>query len=263
MAKIYVEILDPSRTKRTRAELPDNIEGERLIPALIQRLALPQIALDGRPINYQLGFKINDQEEKFDPKQTFASAGIANNSIIYLYPEIVDSVIPDIANNITPKEQPNQSDLQKIYELLQGVRAQIKETGLASTVKNIEDIQEQLKNKVEPYTIPIIIHEKEKEPILMVRADRLHIIEEYRDEQNKWFSIAWAFIGAALGVGINWITATPLQISTISVITFIIFCIVAILAMLTANNFQKRVERYKHIIIYESDFENRLKTDNL
>ena len=218
------------------------METERLVKALVNRVGLPQIGQDGGPISYRLTYTRDGQETELNPNETFTDASIQDDDLLHLYADM--QAVP--------------TDLERIYTLLEELSSQIRGAGSEETVETIlQEIEDEIEPLaipiVIPNAIPIVIHDREKEPIPMVRADRLHIIEEYRDEQNKWLSIAWAFIGAALGVIVNWATSETLAISRASVIVIIAFGIIGGLSWLSARQFQKRAERYKHIVLYDSE----------
>ncbi|GEM_PF-1042997 len=242
MATVRVAILDPSGNKRTHAEVPENVESQRLVTALVNRMGLPQVGQDGRPIRYRLNYTREGQETELNPAETLADAGIQNDAVLRLYTDM--QAVP--------------INVERIYTLLEELSSQIRGVGSEQTVQTIrQEIEDGIAliaaRITIPDAIPIIIHDREKEPIPMVRADRLHIIEEYRAEQNKWFSIAWALIGAAFGVIVNWATSETMAISSASVVVIITFGVIGGLAWLSARQFQKRAERYKHIVLYGSE----------
>jgi hypothetical protein len=242
MATLHVSITDPSGAKRRTAEVPDDVEVQRLIKAIVRRLELPEADQHGSDISYTLSFIRDGESIEINPGQTLADAGVHDNTELRLSSPALNTTGLSVS-----QEQLNQKDLDRIYSLLERLTAQV-QGGESGTI--IETIRNELQNKVEPYSIPITISDQEREPIPLVRADRLHIIEEYRDEQNTWFSITWAFIGAGLGVIINWVTAERLVISRHSVIVISVFGITAILAWLSARRFRSRAEQYKHTILY-------------
>lgn len=54
MAQIRLVILDPTGSKRTDVELPDDVAMRRLLPALVTKMGLPTSDADGNAILYKL-----------------------------------------------------------------------------------------------------------------------------------------------------------------------------------------------------------------
>jgi hypothetical protein len=213
--------------------------------AIVNRLGLPKLRTNGSPSIYRLVYYRENQETELRPNETLADAGVQNDDVLRLFADMqaggrVDTgVVPD---------QGIQPDVQRIYALLEELKSQANYK--PGTDRTVERIRQEIENNIEPLSIPIIISEQEREPIPTVRADRLHVIEEYRDEEDKWYSIAWAFIGAAFGVIVNWATSETGTLAHASVIVLVAFGILGGLAWLSARQFQKRAEQYKHIVLY-------------
>lgn len=43
----------------------------------------------------------------------------------------------------------------------------------------------------------------------LVSIDTVHQLSEIHSDESKWETVMWGFIGAILGVVINWVTAEP------------------------------------------------------
>ena len=255
--RIGFTISDPTETERLHVEVPSDVPIPSLIMALVKQTGLPETDQIGRPITYRLVHH-PDNEKDIDPNKILADAGVNNGDALRLVADMQAGSHPSELKvsgdlNIVQSRQPKHSDLERIYSLLEELKSQMEE-GESDSI--VDTIQQELESNVEPYSIPMLISEQEREPIPLVRADRLHIIEEYRDEQNKWFSVTWAFIGASIGVVVNWVTADELVITNASVIIIIAFAIIGILGWFSAKQFEKRAERYKHIILYGKEDDN-------
>ena len=94
------------------------------------------------------------------------------------------------------------------------------------------------------FSVPILVPEQEREPIILIRTDRLQLMEGYRSEQNKWFSIGWAFIGGVIGIVVNWITSENIVISKPSIILIFVFAAIGFMSLFTARHFEKKAEIY-------------------
>jgi hypothetical protein len=96
---------------------------------------------------------------------------------------------------------------------------------------------------------PINIPDLEEMTVLLVQADIVHRLEEYRSDQQHWEAIMWTLVGAILGVLVNWITNEPIVISKISVLAIILFTIFACIALASVTKYRKRAETMKERIL--------------
>ncbi len=83
-----VVIVDPSGSKKTTVEVPDNVEASRLTGALVKRMGLPEIGQNGRPVSYRLTCTREGEENEINPDQTFEDAGIENDDVLRLYADM-------------------------------------------------------------------------------------------------------------------------------------------------------------------------------
>jgi hypothetical protein len=236
MAQVRVVILDPSGRKKTTVEVPDNVPAQRLTQALITRMGLPSVNDAGHPTGYELTYGRLGEEKQLAPDQTFAEAGIGSDDVLRLFTKAT-------VGGVT-----REDGFQRINDTLERLISQLE--GPKRTTA--QELKEEIKEKVEPLTIPIVIRKEEKEGLDFVRADRLHHIEEYRREETQWSSISYALFGAALGIVINWVTSEPLVVSKASIIVIIVFLLLGVFAAISARRFHTRAERHKVSILYGS-----------
>jgi proteasome lid subunit RPN8/RPN11 len=88
MSMVRVSILDPSGSRKTTAEVPDNVSAERLTGALVPRMSLPVADESGRPINYRLAITRGGEQTQLPPEQTLADAQVQNDDVLRLYAEM-------------------------------------------------------------------------------------------------------------------------------------------------------------------------------
>ncbi len=88
MASARVSIMDPSGSKKTLVEVPNNVETQRLIKALVPRMNLPQMGQNGQPINYRLCYTRGGKETELLPEQTLTDAEVKNDDVLRLYAEM-------------------------------------------------------------------------------------------------------------------------------------------------------------------------------
>ena len=85
MAKVRVAIMDHLRGTKTMVEVPDNVPMNRLIPALVTRLGLPT-EREGQPVTYRLDNR--DTGGRIGDDQTLEQAGVQNEAVLALFPEV-------------------------------------------------------------------------------------------------------------------------------------------------------------------------------
>lgn len=96
---------------------------------------------------------------------------------------------------------------------------------------------------------PINIPDLEEMTVLLVQADVVYRLEEYRSDQQHWEAIMWTLVGAILGVLVNWITNEPIVISKISILAIIMFSILACIAFASVVKYRKRAEKMKERVL--------------
>lgn len=92
MANIQISIIDPSGEKKIKVGLPDNVEIQRLINALVPKVDLPQYDRNGQYLNYSL-IRNNQDKTKLEPEQTLAEANIQENDEFRLLVEEPSQII--------------------------------------------------------------------------------------------------------------------------------------------------------------------------
>ncbi len=82
---VRVIIVDPSGSKKTTAEVPNNIAIQRLLTALVKKMGLPEIGQNGKSIDYRLSFWKAGEELSFLPDFTLGEHGIEDDDVLHLY----------------------------------------------------------------------------------------------------------------------------------------------------------------------------------
>lgn len=85
MASIRVLIYDPTGSKKTPVELPDDVPMRRLIPALVTKMGLPTTQ-GANPITYRLDHRSSGK--RLGDGDSLADAGVAQEDILSLFPEV-------------------------------------------------------------------------------------------------------------------------------------------------------------------------------
>ena len=96
---------------------------------------------------------------------------------------------------------------------------------------------------------PVILPNQDNLAVLLVRADLIYQLEENRSDQRRWESVMYAFIGAILGIIVNWVTSETSIITRSSFMILGIFIFISIIAGNAARIHCKRAERMKRSIL--------------
>lgn len=86
MGKINVLILDATGNKEQEASLPDDAPLNRVLGKLVQMMNLPMVGPDGQPMSYKFHHKASGKQ--LSGEQTLAEAGVKENDVLRLQPEI-------------------------------------------------------------------------------------------------------------------------------------------------------------------------------
>ncbi len=85
MASVKVIIYDPTGSKKTPVELPNDVPMQRLIPALVSKMGLPT-SQGANPITYRLDHR--DSGKRLADTDSLADAGVKQDDILSLFPEV-------------------------------------------------------------------------------------------------------------------------------------------------------------------------------
>ncbi|MFZ4662878.1 MAG: hypothetical protein ACOYNY_38080 [Caldilineaceae bacterium] len=96
---------------------------------------------------------------------------------------------------------------------------------------------------------PVIVPDANKLTVVLVPSTLLHQIEEYRADQIRFEAVAFLFLGAFLGVVVNWATAEQVHITLPSIILGVVLLIVTCLALWVARDFRTRANAAKQIAL--------------
>jgi hypothetical protein len=85
MASIKVIIYDPTGSKKTPVELPNDVPMRRLIPALVSKMGLPT-QQGANPITYRLDHR--ESGKRLGETESLTDAGVKEDDILSLFPEV-------------------------------------------------------------------------------------------------------------------------------------------------------------------------------
>ena len=92
--------------------------------------------------------------------------------------------------------------------------------------------------------------------VKLVPVTLINDLVQTRDDENRWEAIMWAFIGAVLGIVVNWLTATPIVITQASIILLAALILMAGFAGWQWQIFSKRSEEARSRL-HEMSFQRR------
>lgn len=211
MAAISLVIVDPTGSKKTDVEVPDDVPMRRLMPALVTKMSLPTSDEDGNIILYKLhrnktGINLSDND-------TIAGSGAEPNELFTLVPERVSS----------------------------GPRTEWWQPKFVPAEKELVDAVEM--------SAPVYVPTRGSLAIGLVPSDLVYKLEESRSDEMRWSSIMWTLVGAVLGIVVNWATSDPIIISRASLIVFVILALMAVFIWIATRDYKKRADDAKGRII--------------
>lgn len=85
MSSMKVIIYDPTGSKKTPVELPNDVPMQRLIPALVSKMGLPT-SQGANPITYRLDHRASGK--RLGDGDSLGDAGVGEDDILSLFPEV-------------------------------------------------------------------------------------------------------------------------------------------------------------------------------
>ncbi len=85
MSQVKVIIYDPTGSKKTPVELPNDVPMRRLIPALVTKMGLPTNQ-GANPITYRLDHRSSGKRISDD--ESLSDANVKEDDILSLFPEV-------------------------------------------------------------------------------------------------------------------------------------------------------------------------------
>ena len=86
MAYINIEVWDPTGSKRSIVEVPNDVPVNRILVVLIEKLSMPRNSPDGQLLSYKFHHQATKRQLLDD--QTLNDAGVENGDVVRLQPEI-------------------------------------------------------------------------------------------------------------------------------------------------------------------------------
>ncbi|HET9495773.1 MAG TPA: hypothetical protein VFR15_16225 [Chloroflexia bacterium] len=97
-----------------------------------------------------------------------------------------------------------ETQLKGIQTLLQAQKGQQPTAEASAQVdRALAELVAQAQETAQLLTAEVVLPSREEMQVRLVSANSLERLEEYRNEESKWFSIAGVLIGAGLGIFVN------------------------------------------------------------
>ncbi len=118
---------------------------------------------------------------------------------------------------------------------------------LLAQVQDLQTSISELQATSKEITAPVALPTKQQLEVRLIPTTSFERLEEYRAEENKWFTWSGVFFGAVIGIFVNLVTGGEATISTwIVAITFLVMVIVT---GLSARNYSQRAKNLRDEII--------------
>jgi hypothetical protein len=124
--------------------------------------------------------------------------------------------------------------------------------GQESLKKEISDLRrsvEKLHSEGTKLSARVLFPTQDELDVRLVKLDAITSLEQHRTDESRWYSVFWAFVGATLGVVVNWATAETIQFSKPSIILILVFALIGLLTWREAQRFERRAETAKQSIL--------------
>lgn len=274
MSQVRAIILDHSGAKRIPVEIPDDVPMGRLIPALVSKMGLP-LTQGEKLIAYKLFHKPSGRALQDD--ETLSGVGMENEDTLSLLPTVVAgagqfetlpspkdlnaiddtlNVIADIRDQLerlqiealksTSKldriSHVHSSEIdQRIESLFEQLSTQVTNENAKRYTELLESVRQQQELMSNVYA-PIEMPTPEQMKVKLVPSHLLNRMEETRSDETHWHSVAWAFVGAILGVIVNWATSSQIEITRPAIVVIATFAVVSILSFIAAKRYSDRAK---------------------
>jgi transcriptional regulator with XRE-family HTH domain len=158
-------------------------------------------------------------------------------------PAIVQPVV-DPARELSVQFQDLQNSLENLVQRVEQTTSVSSSTSsVTEELLDALDTVRQAQQTAQRITAEVVLPSQEDLQVRLISASSFERLEEYRNEENKWFSLAGLFVGAILGVLINSVTG---GVMTSAAWIFIgLFLVMTVIMAWTAYTFQKRAERLR------------------
>lgn len=90
---------------------------------------------------------------------------------------------------------------------------------------------------------PVNLPDRSSLVIDLVKADLVYQLEEYRSDESKMAGAFWAFVGAIISLIINWVTSSPITITTVSIVFMVFFILLGGLSALFMFTLKRRASK--------------------
>jgi hypothetical protein len=211
---IQITLEDHTGNVSHQAKVVENVPVQRILPAIVTALGLPIINPMGRAIIYHL----SHDGRRLQEDETLEAAGVKDGDTITIVPEMT-------AGGYVP-------EFEDLIESLKSIQR-----------------QSNTKSPIVQVTAPVELPTPDQMKVKLVPSHLLSQLEETRADESYWSSVGWAFLGAALGVIVNWITSNQFTITRPSLIVILVFIICSALAFVATRRYSGRSKAIRTAMI--------------
>ncbi|MBE2267026.1 MAG: hypothetical protein IAE80_02255 [Anaerolinea sp.] len=154
--------------------------------------------------------------------------------------DVLSTELGTLRNQIAELQKKDKASSQSNAELAKSLQ------GVQETLERIETEREKELNT------RILLPPPETMQVQLVASTSLDRLEEYSQDLNIGFLLAGCFIGAILGVLVNWATDESFMISRASVVLFVLMVLAAIGSVTYIIHVRRRVSSIKMRMLYSN-----------
>ncbi|MBA4319246.1 MAG: hypothetical protein C0412_12665, partial [Flavobacterium sp.] len=222
------QIAFASKLGVSRQKVSEWLSGTKMPNMIYSKKIVEVLSIDEKLGNELLSLLDHSSEKNSEVSNVYRPTGILINS-----------------NMQNPTTNISDPTLQKQFEQTLATIGQISsklnkippsqtfnQTEILAEIQKLKDSLSQNYNPARSITAPVILPPTEDMEVRLVSSNSLQRLEEYRSEENKWFTVMGIFIGAIFGLLINIMMGT--KMTTNAWVLFFIFTGFAIITGITA-----------------------------
>lgn len=126
---------------------------------------------------------------------------------------------------------------------------------LRSQIRDLQTSISELQATSQEITAPVALPSKQQLEVRLIPTTSFERLEEYRAEENKWFTWAGVFLGAVIGVFINLITGGEATVTTWIVSGT--FLAMVIFSGVSARSYSQRAKNLRDEIVDKKPISNQ------
>lgn len=183
--------------------IPSRKQSIQLACALI--IELPDVKKILDILNYE-PLTVIEENQYYEESATFLRERMAKNIVPAGEQAADETPEQDVTSQLQTFQESLKAIEEKIERELISLDEEEEQSEIVDKLSEIRASIEEIQSTSQQLTAPVILPDREDIQVSLASATSLKRLEEYRAEENKWYSALFLFIGAIFGVLINVVT---------------------------------------------------------